>query len=141
MSKFTPEKEKVIIEHLLITKNNATNQKHYSHVPCKFFKNGNCQAGSNCPFSHDLSNLAKPCKYHKLGNCKFGSKCANLHTPSTTIMGHDDNEDDADYIPTNNFFIHQSGNPWIDPPDLTRRHNKAHYRSHPDSYYTNPHAN
>ena len=36
-----------------------------SHVPCKFFRLGQCQAGKACPFSHstDLSSVDTPCKY------------------------------------------------------------------------------
>ena len=36
-----------------------------SHVPCKFFKIGQCQAGKACPFSHstDTSKFETPCKY------------------------------------------------------------------------------
>jgi hypothetical protein len=36
-----------------------------SHVPCKFFKVGQCQAGQACPFSHatDSSAFEQPCKY------------------------------------------------------------------------------
>jgi hypothetical protein len=51
-----------------------------SHVPCKFFRQGTCQAGSACPFSHDLGAAAETiCKYFAKGNCKFGPKCANVH--------------------------------------------------------------
>ncbi|KAI0190715.1 hypothetical protein EV127DRAFT_339419 [Xylaria flabelliformis] len=51
-----------------------------SHVPCKFFRQGACQAGSACPFSHDLGAAAETvCKYFAKGNCKFGPKCANVH--------------------------------------------------------------
>ncbi|POR31704.1 Protein cps3 [Tolypocladium paradoxum] len=60
-----------------------------SHVPCKFFRQGTCQAGSACPFSHDLGASAETvCKYFAKsltlrprlqGNCKFGPKCANIH--------------------------------------------------------------
>lgn len=78
---FTPQQQKVIIEHLLITKSTAP-QKNYSHVPCKFFRQGSCQAGSSCPFSHSIDTNAAdqtPCEYFKRGNCKFGSKCANAH--------------------------------------------------------------
>ncbi|KAB5513183.1 hypothetical protein GE09DRAFT_981169 [Coniochaeta sp. 2T2.1] len=51
-----------------------------SHVPCKFFKQGACQAGNTCPFNHDLSNASETvCKYFAKGNCKFGPKCANIH--------------------------------------------------------------
>ncbi|SJM86308.1 uncharacterized protein ZBIST_2789 [Zygosaccharomyces bailii] len=80
-SMFSQEQQKVIIEHLLITKNNAP-QKNYSHVPCKFYRQGACQAGQSCPFSHSLDALVgdqTPCEYFKKGNCKFGSKCANAH--------------------------------------------------------------
>ncbi len=35
-----------------------------AHVPCKFFRQGACQAGSACPFSHDLSTASETiCKY------------------------------------------------------------------------------
>lgn len=35
-----------------------------SHVPCKFFRQGACQAGNACPFSHDLSAASENvCKY------------------------------------------------------------------------------
>lgn len=35
-----------------------------SHVPCKFFRQGACQAGNACPFSHDLGAAAETvCKY------------------------------------------------------------------------------
>ncbi|TWU72670.1 hypothetical protein ED733_002869 [Metarhizium rileyi] len=51
-----------------------------SHVPCKFFRQGACQAGNACPFSHDLGASAENiCKYFAKGNCKFGPKCANIH--------------------------------------------------------------
>ncbi|KAH6886391.1 hypothetical protein B0T10DRAFT_563589 [Thelonectria olida] len=51
-----------------------------SHVPCKFFRQGACQAGNACPFSHDLGAAAENiCKYFAKGNCKFGPKCANIH--------------------------------------------------------------
>ncbi|KAI2634628.1 hypothetical protein GGS21DRAFT_539420 [Xylaria nigripes] len=51
-----------------------------SHVPCKFYRQGACQAGSACPFSHDLGTASETvCKYFAKGNCKFGPKCANVH--------------------------------------------------------------
>lgn len=35
-----------------------------SHVPCKFYRQGACQAGNACPFSHDLGIAAETvCKY------------------------------------------------------------------------------
>ncbi|SCV03336.1 LAMI_0H07338g1_1 [Lachancea mirantina] len=78
---FSSQQQKTIIEHLLITKNSASH-KNYSHVPCKFFRQGTCQAGDSCPFSHSLNVSTAdqtPCKYFRRGNCRFGSKCANAH--------------------------------------------------------------
>lgn len=36
-----------------------------SHVPCKFFRQGTCQAGKACPFLHSMDggNEQMPCKY------------------------------------------------------------------------------
>ncbi|ODV97370.1 hypothetical protein PACTADRAFT_20210, partial [Pachysolen tannophilus NRRL Y-2460] len=55
--------------------------KNLSHVPCKFFRQGACQAGSSCPFSHSMDSVSEqtPCKYFQKGNCKFGVKCALAH--------------------------------------------------------------
>ncbi|KAI9850630.1 MAG: hypothetical protein M1838_005344 [Thelocarpon superellum] len=55
--------------------------KNTSHVPCKFFRQGACQAGKACPFSHsvDATTVQTPCKYFAKGNCKFGAKCALAH--------------------------------------------------------------
>ncbi|KAF2834806.1 hypothetical protein M501DRAFT_909881, partial [Patellaria atrata CBS 101060] len=52
-----------------------------SHVPCKFFRQGACQAGKACPFSHSTEPASEvaPCKYFQKGNCKFGAKCALAH--------------------------------------------------------------
>ncbi|KAF1816026.1 hypothetical protein P152DRAFT_108186 [Eremomyces bilateralis CBS 781.70] len=52
--------------------------KNTKHVPCKFFRQGACQAGTACPFLHTL-DVVTPCKYYQKGNCKFGMKCANQH--------------------------------------------------------------
>ncbi|PYH63909.1 putative spindle poison sensitivity protein Scp3 [Aspergillus vadensis CBS 113365] len=51
------------------------------HVPCKFFRQGACQAGPACPFLHstDAAIDYAPCKYFTKGNCKFGAKCALAH--------------------------------------------------------------
>lgn len=59
------------------------------HVPCKFFLQGQCQAGQMCPFSHDLESTTRPapCKYFAKGGCKFGRKCALLHvTQDGTVV-------------------------------------------------------
>ncbi|KIX00709.1 uncharacterized protein Z518_09774 [Rhinocladiella mackenziei CBS 650.93] len=55
--------------------------KNTKHVPCKFFRQGACQAGNACPFSHSLDPMSQqaPCKYFMKGNCKFGAKCALAH--------------------------------------------------------------
>ncbi|KAI9886566.1 MAG: hypothetical protein M1823_001608 [Watsoniomyces obsoletus] len=55
--------------------------KNTSHVPCKFFLQGACQAGKACPFAHsvDPATTQAPCKYFAKGNCKFGAKCALAH--------------------------------------------------------------
>ena len=63
------------------------------HVPCKFYLQGACQAGTTCPFSHDVESTVRPapCKYFAKGGCKFGRKCALLHiTPDGTVInrGH-----------------------------------------------------
>ncbi|KAH8688870.1 hypothetical protein BGW36DRAFT_309771 [Talaromyces proteolyticus] len=55
--------------------------KNTKHVPCKFFRQGACQAGPACPFLHstDATVDSAPCKYFTKGNCKFGAKCALAH--------------------------------------------------------------
>ncbi|KAL5332813.1 hypothetical protein BJX70DRAFT_392680 [Aspergillus crustosus] len=57
------------------------NQSNTKHVPCKFFRQGACQAGPACPFLHSTDNTIEyaPCKYFTKGNCKFGAKCALAH--------------------------------------------------------------
>lgn len=66
-----------------INSGGTNSNKNLSHVPCKFFRQGICQAGSSCPFSHNLDGSlgadALPCKYFQKGNCKFGLKCALAH--------------------------------------------------------------
>ncbi|KAJ5667952.1 uncharacterized protein N7477_006522 [Penicillium maclennaniae] len=55
--------------------------KNTKHVPCKFFRQGACQAGPACPFLHSTDSAVDyaPCKYFTKGNCKFGAKCALAH--------------------------------------------------------------
>lgn len=61
----------------------SVSSKSLSHVPCKFFKQGACQAGDKCPFSHAVEGSQAadktPCKFFQKGNCKFGQKCALAH--------------------------------------------------------------
>lgn len=66
-----------------------TSRADTQHVPCKFFLQGQCQAGTMCPFSHDVESSTRPapCKYFAKGGCKFGRKCALLHiTPDGTVV-------------------------------------------------------
>ncbi|KAI1848431.1 hypothetical protein JX266_005737 [Neoarthrinium moseri] len=49
-----------------------------SHVPCKFFRQGACQAGTACPFSHDLGSAAETV-------CKYFAKAAPT---ATAVMAH-----------------------------------------------------
>jgi hypothetical protein len=45
-----------------------------NHVPCKFFRQGACQAGKACPFSHNMDPTIEtaPCKYFsKVGENDF----------------------------------------------------------------------
>ncbi|KAG7830606.1 hypothetical protein KL920_001197 [Ogataea angusta] len=59
----------------------SANSVDLSHVPCKFFKQGACQAGNSCPFSHSTESASETnvCKYFQKGNCRFGAKCALVH--------------------------------------------------------------
>ncbi|QVM06492.1 hypothetical protein D8B26_001200 [Coccidioides posadasii str. Silveira] len=60
---------------------NPPPSKNTKHVPCKFFRQGACQAGPACPFLHSTDSAvdSAPCKYFTKGNCKFGAKCALAH--------------------------------------------------------------
>lgn len=66
-----------------------SNNKNLGHVPCKFFKQGNCQAGNSCPFLHETEKSMKSekmiCKYFQKGTCRFGNKCALEHSISEGI--------------------------------------------------------
>ncbi|KAL4894344.1 hypothetical protein BDV59DRAFT_176268 [Aspergillus ambiguus] len=64
-----------------MTARSPPNQSNTKHVPCKFFRQGACQAGPACPFLHSTDSAIDyaPCKYFTKGNCKFGAKCALAH--------------------------------------------------------------
>ncbi|KAF2272132.1 uncharacterized protein EI97DRAFT_234526 [Westerdykella ornata] len=65
------------------------NNKSTAHVPCKFYRQGACQAGKACPFLHSDEPITDraPCKYFAKGNCKFGHKCALAHVlPNGAIV-------------------------------------------------------
>ncbi|KAF2746928.1 hypothetical protein M011DRAFT_494763 [Sporormia fimetaria CBS 119925] len=62
-----------------------------AHVPCKFYRQGACQAGKACPFLHSDEPITEraPCKYFAKGNCKFGHKCALAHIlPNGHVINH-----------------------------------------------------
>ncbi|KAF2173585.1 hypothetical protein M409DRAFT_61933 [Zasmidium cellare ATCC 36951] len=76
--------------------------KNTQHVPCKFFLQGQCQAGQMCPFSHDIESTTRPapCKYFAKGGCKFGRKCALLHiTQDGTVVNRMPMAPPAQYYP------------------------------------------
>lgn len=52
-----------------------------AHVPCKFFRQGACQAGNACPFSHDLSNAAE-------NVCKYFAKVRARHHDGPPLAHH-----------------------------------------------------
>lgn len=55
-----------------------------AHVPCKFFRQGACQAGDACPFSHDLGAAAENvCKYF----AKVRLLNPSLHIPHLHPIG------------------------------------------------------
>ncbi len=51
-----------------------------SHVPCKFFRQGACQAGNACPFSHDLSSASETV-------CKYFAKVRRADSPFSAAPG------------------------------------------------------
>ena len=54
----------------------------YLRFYCRFYKNGMCNKGSECIYSHDrsLSNRGTlPCKYFSTGTCAYGDNCRFSH--------------------------------------------------------------
>jgi hypothetical protein len=53
-----------------------------SHVPCKFYRQGACQAGKACPFLHSDEPITEraPCKYF--------TKVAHPRTPARQLLTH-----------------------------------------------------
>jgi len=89
------------------------------HVPCKFFLQGQCQAGRMCPFSHDVESTVRPapCKYFAKGGCKFGRKCALLHiTPDGTVVNRTQAFGPAPHLATAQSQLPQFGQ--APPPGL-----------------------
>merc|ERR1712012_918536 len=65
-------------------------------VLCRFFVNGMCRVGENCPYGHDMSLSNKgtiACKFYATGTCAHGDKCRFSHgdpvlTPPTTASNN-----------------------------------------------------
>lgn len=58
-----------------VDEDEANQRADTSHVPCKFFRQGACQAGKACPFSHDLASVTdNVCKY-------FAKVCTSILSP------------------------------------------------------------
>jgi hypothetical protein len=57
-------------------------------LPCSFFAEGRCKAGSSCRFAH-VTGVAKPasvqqpCRFFEQGYCKSGKMCPFLHEDKT----------------------------------------------------------
>ncbi|PNW82246.1 hypothetical protein CHLRE_06g278136v5 [Chlamydomonas reinhardtii] len=51
-----------------------------SQVLCKYHISGACRFGSDCAFSHNLSDLpSQVCKFYLAGNCAYGDRCRYDH--------------------------------------------------------------
>ncbi|KAF2878082.1 hypothetical protein BDV95DRAFT_480378 [Massariosphaeria phaeospora] len=86
--------------------------KSTSHVPCKFYRQGACQAGKACPFLHSNEPFAEraPCKYFTKGNCKFGPKCALAHIlPNGHIVNRNNMSSAGHFSRVNVQQHHQDG--------------------------------
>ncbi|KAF8459480.1 hypothetical protein BGX38DRAFT_1149037 [Terfezia claveryi] len=60
-----------------------------SHVPCKFFRQGTCQAGKACPFSHsaDPASDQAPCKYFQKASTQQSTSVISRSQPLMRIIG------------------------------------------------------
>ncbi|XP_013786670.1 probable E3 ubiquitin-protein ligase makorin-1 [Limulus polyphemus] len=57
-------------------------------ILCRYFANGACREGNNCPFSHDRSS-GRPdtiCRYYLQGRCVFDSVCRYEHIHPTRFL-------------------------------------------------------
>ncbi|KAF2211326.1 hypothetical protein CERZMDRAFT_98636 [Cercospora zeae-maydis SCOH1-5] len=61
--------------------------KNTQHVPCKFYLQGQCQAGPMCPFSHDIESTTRPapCKYFAKGG--YGTIVNQRYPPPQYLAG------------------------------------------------------
>lgn len=140
---FTPEQQKLITDHLAITKKSLAN-KNYLHVPCKFFKQGKCQAGGNCPFSHELHIIkaanAMPCKYYQKGNCKFGASCVNSHIDNrnTILLTPPDSSNFGQFDEFEEYYIPSECSELLNDEELKRRKLRSYSNSSPINYFMSP---
>ncbi|XP_055330631.1 uncharacterized protein LOC129583000 [Paramacrobiotus metropolitanus] len=51
-------------------------------IPCKFFVEGRCKYGDQCPFSHNIPQTKKleACKFYMGGYCQKGVNCVYMHS-------------------------------------------------------------
>lgn len=54
---------------------------------CRFFMQGNCQAGALCRFSHGAIARPQPCRFFQQGNCSFGTHCRYSHEAPAFTAG------------------------------------------------------
>lgn len=58
-------------------------KKNIRRVPsgkiCKFFKEGKCTKGSDCPFSHYRPVKKELCRFYLNGHCNKGKECIYMH--------------------------------------------------------------
>ena len=61
----SPPKAKSKESHIDVRIQESDRSADTSHVPCKFYPYGQCQAGAACQFSHDINATTQnaPCKY------------------------------------------------------------------------------
>ena len=63
-------------------------------ILCKFFMEGRCQKGNECPFSHNapINKKLEPCKYYLNGFCAKNDKCMFMHAEFPCKFFHRNNK-------------------------------------------------
>ncbi|KAM3175674.1 hypothetical protein ACTXT7_008071 [Hymenolepis weldensis] len=61
--------------------NERPTSKKKERLKCRFYMEGRCQKGSECPYSHDFIPAKKKdlCKFYAAGSCSKGSACPFMH--------------------------------------------------------------